>query len=104
MKTEIMITVRAYPVQIRDERTGEKQSDTIVLDKARLQAAAMVGMSDRDLIYRLYNRQGFRVEEIGEPTKSDIDVDLEDLYTAQLRESITDREFIQEGTGQEDTE
>lgn len=95
MKTEIKITARAYPVQIRDERTGEKQSDTIVLDKARLQAAAMVGMSDRDLIYRLYNRQGFRVEEIGEPAKADLVVDMEYLYWDQTLpelESLADIE------------
>lgn len=91
MKTEIKITARAYPVQIRDERTGEKQSDTIVLDKARLQAAAMVGMSDRDLIYRLYNRQGFRVEEIGDPAKADITLDLHELYIdTVLSEALRD--------------
>ena len=90
MKTEIKITARAYPVQIRDERTGEKQSDTIVLDKARLQAAAMVGMSDRDLIYRLYNRQGFRVEEIGEPAKADLTVDLLEVYQKMLNDGLHD--------------
>lgn len=83
MNTEIKITVRKYSVKIRDERTGETQGDTIVLDKARLQAAAVVGMSDRDLIFRIYNRKGFRVEEIGEPTKTDLNVDLLELFLKQ---------------------
>lgn len=104
MKTEKMITVRAYPVEIRDERTGEKMKDTIVLDKDMLRAAAAIGMGDEDLIYRLYNRKGYRVFEIGKPVKADLSVNLDDLYTAKLREDITDREVIQEGTGQEDTE
>ena len=101
MKTEKMITVRAYPVEIRDERTGEKTKDTIVLDKAMLQAGAMVGLGDEDIIFRLYNRKGYRVFEIGKPVKADLSVNLDDLYTAKLREDITDREVIQEGAGQE---
>ena len=104
MKTEIMITVRAYPVQIRDERTGETKGDTIVLTKQKIQAAAAIGLSDRDLIHRLYNRKGYRVFEIGNPVKADLSVNLDDLYTAKLREDITDREVIQEGTVQEGAE
>ena len=84
MKTEKMITVRAYPVEIRDERTGEKMKDTIVLDKAMLQAGAMVGLGDEDIIFRLYNRKGYRVLEIGKPVKADLVVDLAELYHKQL--------------------
>lgn len=83
MKTEKMITVRAYPVEIRDERTGEKMKDTVVLDKAMLQAGAMVGLGDEDIIFRLYNRKGYRVFEIGKPVKADLMVDLEQLYREQ---------------------
>lgn len=83
MKTEIMITVRAYPVQIRDERTGETKGDTIVLSKQKIQAASTIGMSDRDLINRLYNRQGYHVLEVGKPKKKEIIVDLLELYEGQ---------------------
>ncbi len=83
MKTEIMITVRAYPVQIRDERTGEKKGDTIVLSKQKIQAAATIGLSDRDLIHRLYNRQGYHVLDVGKPKKKEIIVDLLQLYEGQ---------------------
>ena len=83
MKTEIMITVRAYPVQIRDERTGETKGDTIVLTKQKIQAAATIGMSDRDLINRLYNRQGYHVLDVGRPKKEEIIVDLLQLYEGQ---------------------
>lgn len=83
MKTEIMITVRAYPVQIRDERTGETKGDTIVLSKQKIQAAATIGLSDRDLIHRLYNRQGYYVLDVGKPKKKEIIVELLQLYEGQ---------------------
>lgn len=83
MKTEKMITVRAYPVEIRDERTGEKMKDTIVLDKDTLRAAGAIGVGDEDLIYRLYNRKGYRLLEISKPVKADLSVDLERLYREQ---------------------
>lgn len=84
MKTEIKITVRAYPVEIRDERTGERKQDTLVLDKATLQAGAVVGLGDEEIIYRTYNRKGYRVLEIGKPVKAELSVDLERLYTDQM--------------------
>ena len=83
MKTEIKITVRAYPVKIRDERTGEKMDDTIVLTKQKIQAVATIGMSDRDLIFRLYNRQGYHVLDVGRPKKEEIIVDLLELFEGQ---------------------
>lgn len=95
MKTEIKITVRAYAVEIRDERTGEKMKETIVLDKAMLQAGAMVGLGDEDIIFRLYNRKGYRVLEIGKPVKADLSVDLLELYWDQTLpepESLADIE------------
>ena len=86
MKSEIKITVRAYSVKIRDERTGEKMDDTIILEKAKLQAGAMVGLGDEDIIYRLYNRQGFRVLEIGDVHKAVITVDLNKAYNELIAE------------------
>ena len=87
MITETRITVRAYILEIRDERTGERRKDTIVLDKAMLQAGAMVGLGDEDIIYRLYNRKGYRVLEIGKPVKADLVVDLLELFLEQEAEA-----------------
>ena len=69
--------------------------DTIVLDKAMLQAGAMVGLGDEDIIFRLYNRKGYRVLEIGKPVKADLSVDLLELYWDQTLpepESLADIE------------
>lgn len=100
MKTEIKIPVRGYQVTLKDTRTGEVMEDTIVLEKSRLQAGALFELGDEDIIYRIYNRKGYRVLDISKPRKVDLSIDLEELYTAQLRESITDREVIQESDAQ----
>ena len=76
MKTTVEIQVRDYLVEIRDEREGKALPDHIVLDKPRLQAAALVGLTDKDLIHRLYNRQGYRVLNICPPEKRTLVVPL----------------------------
>ena len=76
MKNEITIQVRTYPVTIRDQRTGEQREDLLPLDKRQLQAAQLVGQSSNELIFRIYNRQGFYVLNIGKPIKREVRVDL----------------------------
>lgn len=83
MKSEIKIPVRAYAVKIRDERTGEKKKDIIVLSKEQLRAGAMLDLSDEAIIYRIYNRQSYRVLEIDKPEKLEVAVDLHELYCEQ---------------------
>ena len=80
MKTTITIEVRRFPVTIRDERTDEVSQDYIILDKQRLQSAQLVGQSSKELIQRLYNRQGFRVLEIGKPERRSVAVSLDTLW------------------------
>ena len=82
MKTEIKIQVRAFTVVIRDERTGENKTDTIVLEKSKLQAAQLVGQSSKELIWRIYNRNGYRVLDIGKTDKREISLNLEEAYAA----------------------
>lgn len=83
MKTEIKISVRVYPVELKDTRTGERFSDAIVLEKSRLQAGALFDLGDEDIICRIYNRQGYRVLEIGKPVKRELTVDLLQLVKGQ---------------------
>ncbi|WP_302659122.1 hypothetical protein [uncultured Dysosmobacter sp.] len=80
MKTNITIEARRFPVTLRDERTGEIIQSSIILDKQRLQAAQLVGQSSKELIQRFYNRQGFRVLEIGTPERRCLNLSLEDLW------------------------
>lgn len=85
MKTEIKVAVRAYPVTVKDTRSGEVQGDTIVLEKSRLQAGVMFDLGAEDIIYRIYNRRGYRVLEVGKPRKLELVLDLEELYTKHTR-------------------
>lgn len=86
MKVMYSFQVRAFPVEIMDERTGEQSHDLIVLDKERLQAAQLVGQSSKELIERIYNRAGFRVLDIGKADKQTIECDLEGAYKALTSE------------------
>ena len=56
------------------------------MDTQQLQAAQLVGQSSNELIHRLFNRQGYKVLEIGKPVKKEIVVDLTELY----REAVSD--------------
>lgn len=76
MNIPININVRVFPVSLRDERTGAVSEDTIVLTKHQLQAAQTVGQSSKELICRIFNREGYRVLDIGKAVKRDISVDL----------------------------
>lgn len=80
MKTYIEINIRVFPVKIRDNRSGLAMDDTIVLDKAQLVAGQSVGLDCKDLIRRLYNRQGYHVLEVGSPLKTGISIDLKKSY------------------------
>ena len=86
MTNEVTMQARAYSVTVEDQRSGEKSVELIALDKQQLQAAQIVGQSSNELIYRLFNRQGYKVHEIGKPVKKEIVVDLTELY----REAVSD--------------
>lgn len=80
MNTYSTIEARRFPVTIWDVRTNDVRREHIVLDKAQLQACGMVGQSSKELIQRIYNRQGFRVLEIGKPERRSIELNLEELW------------------------
>ena len=85
MKNEITLNLRVYPVVIEDtRRPGMVEDDAITLDKSQLQAAQIVGQSSTELIYRIYNRQGYKVHEIGKPSKVAVTVDLNKLVEEQV--------------------
>ena len=92
MKTEMKIQTRVYHVELKDTRTGERFSDTIVLEKSRIQAAALFDMGDEDIIYRTYNRKGYRVLEIGKPQKVELTIDLEKACSAQMLQITRERD------------
>lgn len=80
MKTTMTLALRRFPVTIKDERTGEVSKDTVVLDKETLNAAQRTGQSSRELIYRIYNRAGYRVLEIGKAERANVDIRLDQAF------------------------
>ena len=80
MKTTYDLQIRAFPVKIRDERTGEEDVDIIDMDKPRLQAAQLVGQSSKELIERIYHKQGFKVMEVGKADKMTVQLQLDRVY------------------------
>ena len=80
MKTKITIQVRAFPVKVQDQRTGEESVNTILFTKQQLQAAQIIGQSSKELIYRAYNANGYTVLDVGKADKREIDLDLYELY------------------------
>lgn len=94
MKTEMKIKVFSYPVTLKDNRTGEKLQDTIVIPKEWLQICGSDGMNisdDKHLIFRAYNVRGYEVIEIGKRSSIQLSIDLERAYREQT-------EAIQENT------
>lgn len=88
MKFEKTIHLRAFPVEITDMRTGKTSLDTIVLDRDTLERARDAHIDHDVLIWRLYNRQGYRVRNIGSQVKQTVTVDLAGLY--QVQEGMQD--------------
>lgn len=87
MKTTTTIKALAYPVKLKDRRTGEHLEDTIVLAKDWLQICGSDGLNicdDKHMIYRAYNLKGFEILEIGKRRKVQLTVDLEQLYSEQM--------------------
>lgn len=80
MKTTYDLQIRAFPVKIKDSRTGEEFDDVIVLDKNRLQAAQMIGQSSKEIIERIYNKQGYKVLNIGKADKQTVELELDSFY------------------------
>jgi len=92
VKTTTEIKAFAYPVRLKDQRTGERIQDTIVIPKEWLQVCGCEGLNicdDKHIIFRAYNVRGYEVLEIGKRTALSLTVDLEQLYhdhTAQAQQ------------------
>lgn len=81
MKTVCTMHLRAFPVEIKDNRTGEKSVDTIVIDRDLLEKGQSINMNYEQIVCRLYNREGYHVISVGRPTRKTVDVDLLTLFT-----------------------
>lgn len=81
MKTTTELTLRRFHVVVEDMRTG-KVKDTITFERRTLNASQLVGQSSKELIFRHYNRKGFKVLDIGKTDKLNVTLDLSELTDA----------------------
>ena len=94
MLTNFTIQTRAFAVQIKDLRTGEEKADLIVLDLDTLHIAQQMGESSHEVILRAYNRQGYKVLDIGKAIKRTITLDLKELYKCACLHEAGKREQV----------
>ena len=80
MRNIVTLEARRFSVIVKNNIDGEVIQDTIVLSKQQLQAAQLVGQSSKELICRAYQRQGYKVLDIGKAEKKTIAVDLDTLW------------------------
>ena len=81
MRTYQPITLRRFTVQVKDALTGEVWQDAIVLSTEQLRAAQLVGQRSKELICRLYEREGYTVlGVIGKAERRTIPLDLEGIF------------------------
>lgn len=80
MRNIVTLEARRFSVIVKNNIDGEVIQDTIVLSKQQLQAAQLVGQSSKELIFRAYQRQGYKVLDIGKAEKKTIAVDLDTLW------------------------
>lgn len=89
MKTTTKVKAYAYPVKLKDHRTGERMEDTIVIPKEWLQICGCDGVNicdDKHMIFRAYNIKGYEVIEIGKRRSIQLSIDLERAYREQAEE------------------
>ena len=80
MSNVIKIEARRFPVTIKELATGIVGMDEITLTKEQLQAAQITLQSSKELITRMYERDGFEVLEIGKPERRTLEIDVGFLW------------------------
>lgn len=76
MTNVIKIEARRFPVTVKELATGMIGLDEITLTKEQLQAAQLTLQSSKELITRMYERDGFEVLEIGKPERRTLEIDV----------------------------
>lgn len=80
MKTTLPITLMPAVVTLRDGRTGQTHTDQVVLDYDTVRRCEGCGLDADAIVYRMYNRQGYKVEEITRARRVTVTIDLGKLY------------------------
>lgn len=71
----IQISALRFPVTVQGGENGSMVIP-VILTKEQLRAAGIVEQSSKELIYRICNREGYTVLDIGKPERKTLKVDL----------------------------
>lgn len=80
LKTTMTVQLRCFDVLVEDQRTHETKEDAIVFTLNQLHAAQIVGQSSKELIMRAYERQGYKVLDIGRAERREATLRLDGLF------------------------
>jgi len=80
MKTTMTVQLRRFDVLVEDQRTRETKEDAIVFTLEQLHAAQLVGQSSKELIMRAFERQGYKVLDIGRAERRTATLRLDGLF------------------------
>lgn len=80
MKTTLTLNLMPATVTIKDGRTGQTSTDRVVLDYDTVRRCEGCGLDADAIVCRMYNRQGYQVEEITRGRRVAVTVDLGELY------------------------
>lgn len=83
MKHLFSMELRRFPVRVQSA-SGEITEDHIIITKQELHAAQLVGQSSKELITRIYKRNGYKVLDIGTAEKRTVAANLCDLWGGGL--------------------
>ena len=87
MRTSCKVSLLAFQVLSvsKEDMDGETRHwDLCVLTKEQLRAAQIVGESSKELIHRIYERNGRRVLAIGKAERAEAEIDLGRLWLDTL--------------------
>lgn len=80
LKTTMTVQLRRFDVLVEDQRTRETKEDAIVFTLDQLHAAQLVGQSSKELICRVFERQGYKVLDIGRAERREATLRLDGLF------------------------
>lgn len=80
MKTTMTVQLRRFDVLVEDQRTRETREESIVFTLEQLHATQLVGQSSKELIMRAFERQGYKVLDIGRAERRTATLCLDGLF------------------------
>ena len=70
-----------FYVRVWSPKTETNSEEPVTLTKEQLRAAGLIGLSSKEVIARICERQGLQVLEIGKAARRTVSIDLDELWS-----------------------